>query len=386
MLPLKLRSLISLFENKKLGMQILKPIKAIYEFIIWQSICWKSKRRLKKHFGNKLFHDPKLPNLRVTRISIPQIPNLFSFNPASFYDRKTGQLRSIYRVSSWGCNRVRSYRGHMPYEKTSGNFLGSHWDSTFVYNHLAEINHSKPYESRVWHKFSIESNLEDPKHFQDDDNNDWILCSKVTFTKSSVKRVFYHKICAIRITDAYKIEFQSPFNLTTEKNWVPISCNQRVLKVLYSNNPLMIINLNLKTGAIESMFKSKNDNFPTHGGSSFVPLSQDYFLRISRIKFPSPNMGFVYMSILSIHNREYEEILQSRPFIFEGLGVEICNSLILDESKGKAIFSWGREDKDVMIGEIEIKSLFSWLLDNCHLSKPENESDLLNLKMIIGKL
>lgn len=152
----------------------------------------------------------------------------------------------------------------------------------------------------------------------------------------------------------------------TEKNWVVIQELEDSLVFLNQSKPAIIDKVNIKTGISErvaiqeivSRANSKNLN----GGSPFVKIDSQHFMRVARLTFPIYGIGGCRISVLVLHDLEFKEVARSKPFIFNKLGVEICNGLIVkDES---VFFSWGEDDIEMYVGKCSKTELMRWFNQN----------------------
>ena len=155
----------------------------------------------------------------------------------------------------------------------------------------------------------------------------------------------------------------SPFGKRIEKNWIPFESNKRdgYIYLIYQSDPLCIIKLNLKNKKLNLLHGPPSNKPRLNGGSQAVLLNNGNYIRVARRKYAWPNYGWIYFNYFVLHNPNFEEISRSKPFIFEQLGIEICNGLALNG--GDLILSWAQNERMVYTSKIPL---------NCVLSDFEN--------------
>ena len=152
----------------------------------------------------------------------------------------------------------------------------------------------------------------------------------------------------------------------TEKNWVVIHELEDSLLFLTQSKPLIIEKVNIKTGVSErvtiqeneSQLSSKNVN----GGSPFVRIDSKHFIRVARLQFGIYGVGTCRISVLVLHDLEFKEVARSKPFVFNKLGVEICNGLMIKDDL--VYFSWGVDDLEMYVGRCSKAELMDWFNEN----------------------
>ena len=119
--------------------------------------------------------------------------------------------------------------------------------------------------------------------------------------------------------------------------------------------------MDLKTKKLNLLYGPPSNNPRLNGGSQAVLLNNGNFIRVARRKYAWPKYGWIYFNYFVLHNSNFEEISRSKPFIFEQLGIEICNGLALND--GDLILSWAKNEREVYTSKIPL---------NCVLSDFEN--------------
>lgn len=382
MIPKPIKAILNTVETKSLGRILLLPIRAGYELLMWNNRCFRSLLQLQKMIPSSCSR-LEVAELKVAHIEVPSSEGLFSMNPVMFQDCSQGGWLSVFRVSSWQFSPLSNWRGHIRYKKTQDLSGENRWTSKNVFNRLIMHKLNDDTLDLVF-ETNHEANLEDPRHFCYEGEN-WLLCTNVIAGVQFEEEVVRHEIAAIRLRDLKIVKFDSPFNQITEKNWVPIGVREENLLALYSNNPLVILKLNLETG-LTSIANSIESSFPsTHGGSSLVDIEEEFLIRISRIKLPMSNRGFVHFQLLSAHARSGEELAMSRPFVLSVLGLEVCNSLNYDKDNNEIVFSWGENDQILKQGRIKKESLLDWFWTNPLKQSNESKMSIWNLNKMLSR-
>jgi hypothetical protein len=170
---------------------------------------------------------------------------------------------------------------------------------------------------------------------------------------------------AIYKTEDKSFQFlESPFNLSMEKNWVPIEVLNDKLMVFYSSQPAVVLEINLRTTETRvHSIGSHPSKLDFHGRSQFVKLPNGNFLRVASLRLPIKDFGLVHFSFLLEHGPGYEVTRISRPFLFGTPGFEICNGLQIS-SNSELIFTWGCNDRTSYFARTPIADLMSWFLNN----------------------
>ena len=152
----------------------------------------------------------------------------------------------------------------------------------------------------------------------------------------------------------------------TEKNWVVINESHDSLFFLAQSKPLIIEKVNIKTGVSERVVLQENESQLSsknlNGGSPFVKIDSNHFLRVARLQFGIYGIGTCRISVLVLHDLEFKEVARSKPFIFNNLGIEICNGLMIKDDS--VYFSWGEDDVAMYVGRCSKAELMDWFNEN----------------------
>jgi hypothetical protein len=151
-----------------------------------------------------------------------------------------------------------------------------------------------------------------------------------------------------------------------EKNWVVIQELENSLLFLNQSKPAIINKVHTKTGVSERLEiqedKSRQYFANLNGGSPFVRIDSKHFLRVARLTFPIYPIGVTRISVLVLHDLDFKEVARSKPFIFNKLGVEVCNGLLVKD--GVVYFSWGEDDLEMYVGWCTKEELMHWFNEN----------------------
>ena len=195
--------------------------------------------------------------------------------------------------------------------------------------------------------------------------NSYILVGTVIEKESDLVNREWRIVTGIYLAAQDKhLKIPSPKGRPLEKNWVPISVDGDSLLLQYMNDPLSIVKIDLISG--ESKLEIIDEEVKVtslNGGTQWVDTGQGTYLRVARKRFPMQKLGYIHLSYLVLHSKNFKEIKRSRPFIFRKIGFEICNGLLLDED-GVLHFSWGEDDKKMFYGKKSLSTTLDWLNEN----------------------
>jgi hypothetical protein len=139
--------------------------------------------------------------------------------------------------------------------------------------------------------------------------------------------------------------------------------------MLKRSNPQEIVSVDTISGIAKSLpsidlIKKKN-YLELNGGSGFVLVDNLYYLRVARIQFSLAKLGRTRVSVIVKHDLNFTEISRSKPFIFQSLGVEICNGFAY--SHDTFYFSWGQDDRSMYVGYCRKRDLLNWYNKNLQI-------------------
>jgi hypothetical protein len=174
--------------------------------------------------------------------------------------------------------------------------------------------------------------------------------------------------------------FANPNGKMIEKNWVPVATDETQIKMLYSTNPQVIVEVDKESFEVEFHSRPNVLNVPNlSGGSQFVEIPGGQFLRVARKRLPVEGKGLVHFSYLLIYDSNLNLSKISRPFIFRKVGFEICNGLTLT-SDNLLYFSWGEDDRKLYVMRARLSEVLMWI-ENNDISNLKRKNTKRNLKL-----
>jgi len=145
-----------------------------------------------------------------------------------------------------------------------------------------------------------------------------------------------------------------------DKNWLPLKNNLDQLEFIYSSKPFVILHFDEQFIAASKTQDLKH-KFDYHGGTIPIMLPDGGFLRIARRRLRLWPFGLIHINYVLLYNSDFELIHESRPFLFSGLGFEVCNGAWLD---GETLFlTWSEDDEDMILGRVELQRFIRWIFD-----------------------
>jgi len=152
-----------------------------------------------------------------------------------------------------------------------------------------------------------------------------------------------------------------PYQKTAgEKNWCFIASTGDSFKFLRSSSPETVLSVQkrLPYAVINEETRFNSKPF-ANGGSNFIKVNDECYLRIARYRFSAKGKYNCHISIIVKHDLNFREVARTSPFIFRVFGYEICNGFQLYDEK--FVFSWGENDEKMLLGSIEKHKLLDWL-------------------------
>ncbi len=152
-----------------------------------------------------------------------------------------------------------------------------------------------------------------------------------------------------------------------------------VVKILHSNNPQIILDVDTHNGEILDVHYGIDSNFLSlNGGSQFLFIQEEnLYIRVARKRYAFWRLGTIHLSYLVIHDSNLKEVHCSRPFIFSKFGFEICNGLGVDPD-GKLVFSWGEDDCRMFVGSMPLNQALAWIKVNSF-----NKQKFTNMRAVL---
>ncbi len=308
----------------------------------------ETNRYLRGEWGS--VHPAYIPLDSCNEINFPK-EEFFIYNPTLIIDE--GKLRFFTRITNVSNSPDVDIFGRL---KKRGALSGT-------VNGIAEFAIDKAYNA-INYKVVVEPtsipNFEDPKAFLLQ-NEVALFCNFIKKEPTGEDRTFICQNAMIQLSSNKITTFESPFSKNIEKNWIPIELNGGNLRMFYSCNPLVILDINLENSFISTSVIDDDFCFDFHGGSQIVRLNDTLLVRVVRRKMQMKNLGMIAISYLVFHNNDMKIVRISKPFLFRKFGFEICNGLAKIDDY--LVFTWGEDDIRNFIGRIKINEMIDWVFD-----------------------
>ena len=357
---------ISAFVRRKISFD-----REFIDHIFW---CKHGEAQLNLLYGNGNSHRKPLRLNIITKqkIRASVLPGYFHYNPTLQLQDEI--IRVFWRVSDFTFKNFQNETGIFHnqnleelenFERIATAVLGTAADSDFgmisqevVLPEIDIVNINEV--AKEIGREGVEVFIEDPRAHE---GTGRYLTAHARFGR--VGKNFYRMI-VIDLATNRGVIVPSSDSSKTEKNWVVIKELENSLLFLNQSTPAIIDKVNIKNGISERLeiqeSKSSIHSRNLNGGSPFVMIDSKHFIRVARLQFAIYGIGACRISVLVLHDLEFKEVARSKPFIFNKLGVEICNGLIVkDES---VFFSWGEDDIEMYAGWCSKAELMRWFNEN----------------------
>jgi len=176
------------------------------------------------------------------------------------------------------------------------------------------------------------------------------------------KGLFSTRIVLIDTHDLSATVITSDSDRNIEKNWIVVQELDNSLTMLQHSNPQVLVSVDISNGKAEALLKRASyfvaEPENVSGGTPFLLIDNSFYLRVARLQFTLGSLGRIRINLLVMHDLEFREISRSTPFVFQELGVEICNGLALNGDR--VYFTWGKNDREMFIGSCLKNDLLSW--------------------------
>lgn len=157
-----------------------------------------------------------------------------------------------------------------------------------------------------------------------------------------------------------------------EKNWTPFA--GMAGKFLAQPLPPVICESDLVSGALLKIIQGDPEaDRLAHGGSGPLPTG-DGWLYFCRQKYAVPRAGLVYVQRAVFLDGDLRLASVSRPFVLDGLGVEILNGAAI--AGGRLYLAWGRDDREAHVAWLPLDEALSWLraMEDPHWQAPRGRA------------
>ena len=317
-----------------------------WQIVKFQYMCFKSVRVIRSELSTyRETNSLRIPALnRVIDISITPPGSLWNLNPTI-----SSNSNIYYRQTTGAFFPIAGLDGNPQIENVSKEFKNATFKASISPNfEVEQITEVLP--------LSGDPCLEDLRVISEGEK-EYLVGTLVT---SSSPKPWKSTVAIYDVQKHRTISLVSPFGYQIEKNWVPIDVSNGLVRILYSSNPLQVIEMDLNTGVQRNLIPVKQSKSNLSGGSQFVKLNNGEYLRVARKRFAVFNRGRIHLSYLVIHDANLIEIKRSRPFIFQTIGFEICNGLSLNK-EGEIVFSWGENDRKMFLATALLEDLLKWI-------------------------
>lgn len=133
------------------------------------------------------------------------------------------------------------------------------------------------------------------------------------------------------------------------------------MSLIYSSRPFSILHFESRKMVFSEQLPITH-KFDYHGGTIPIVLPGGYLLRIARRRLRLWPFGLVHLNYALLYDENFNLRYESRPFLFSGLGFEVCNGawLIGDQIH----FAWSEDDENLLIGLVKVKSFMKCLFSD----------------------
>ena len=187
--------------------------------------------------------------------------------------------------------------------------------------------------------------VEDVKLFKDEETNQILFIGQTHHTNNKfgiVSDVYDFNRDLLELT-----EYNQTFaNTECEKNWVFVKYNNAT-HIIYSWNPLKIGKLNPTTKLFDVICEKHTPLIFTRvrGSTSGYSFENEIWFIVHVVSYEKPRH---YYHMLVIFDNNMENIKYSAPFKFEGISIEYCVGLIVEESR--VLISYSTMDNTTKLG------------------------------------
>jgi hypothetical protein len=309
--------------------------------------CFKSIRLLQSELANfSQINSLSIPSLKVVKdISIESSDGLWNINPTI-----SNGLNIYFRQTTGAFFPIAKLDGIPRMDNPTGNFGNGIFKAKVTPNlKLKSVYEILPLRSTPC--------LEDVRVIEDN-GKEYLIGTLVT---SSRPKPWKSSVAIYDVQSKRMVILKSPRNRENEKNWVPIEASEGSVKILYSSNPQITIEVDLQTGEQINSIPIPQKGADLNGGSQLLKLPDGRYLRIARKRFAVLNRGRIHLSYFVLHDRNLMEINRSRPFVFQTLGFEICNGLSFID-KHEIIIAWGENDRKMYLATASLEEIIKWIV------------------------
>jgi hypothetical protein len=277
-----------------------------------------------------------------TTVELPGVP--YACNPS--LSRTTNGWASVVRSVTYKLNR----RGHMPYRTLIAGWKTENWyvrlDNRFAVTHAERMADEA---FRHQHR-ELSDGAEDARHFIWR-GDEYILVAG----HRRVNGASANTMAIMRVKNAQPescLVLPSPFDLSCEKNWMPLVRDDRLFFV-YRFSPLVIYELIADRLERVDCFAADARGERWSGSSPFVRYGQEYLCVLHRRLECGANVVILHCLATLDANLQIGRI--GRPFRFEQNGVEFCSGLAIHDQR--CVFSYGVSDRKAVFLDMPLREV-----------------------------
>ena len=313
---------------------------------------------------------PLILNLdRIIKLNFPKYQGCNAFNP-TIADNREHVLIS-WRISNNIVKPFTDSRGRKVHAITG--FKGGIGIGSFDKNHIFEegiiqdckvliqpdFNH-RIVKHQIKEAFERQIEFDDPR-FVPENPNLLLLNGRYHPHSEKMNQPNFAPFL-FNISENTLERIEAPLMSRYEKNWVPLSLSLNKLKLLRSTQPLALVEVNLSDLSTQEIIIGQSENSIFHNGTNIILLRNGLYMRIVRQRIHLKGLRAVHFSTFMLHDLDMNLIIQTKPFIFQKYGFEICNSMIQIEDD--IFLVWGDNDEDAFMGSVKTEKILGWIFEN----------------------
>lgn len=186
-------------------------------------------------------------------------------------------------------------------------------------------------------------------------NNKYRVSSRRWVLVEQTYRAVVARIETNRLTNSHI--FDSPTGNKREKNWIPCVQSPSLLTLITNINTGSQINVQYGQNTIITMQIGAADDFVWRdgwsGSSGFVPYRNGYLAIVHR----ASARPLLYKHMFIFADRNLSVIRRSDIFSFDGICIEFCCGLSIDEDNDRIVVSYGQFDKAAVVVEFALSDV-----------------------------
>lgn len=318
--------------------------------------------------SNPLTDPLKLPFESIQEIKTSLEPELFHYNPTIICKENT--IKIFWRISNINIGPYWNWHGLIEKYVPAGKRIEGtgYGEITLNQNGKIEIRNEKVLISPSQNNWTNQIDqapsekllVEDPRVVES--GGTYLLFNSWKINEADNEGT-HGPMVLFALENSRMIQLKDYTNKGIHKNSVIVNMENRVIRLLKSSNPQIIQEYDVSTGDLTSAkTKLNNDKLFLNGGSPFILVDDTFYIRIARQRYTLKNLFNVHVSLLVIHDLNFDEIARTKPFILQNYGFEVCNGFILEGDK--FIFSWGENNKRMFLGTVSKTTLLEFFHAN----------------------